>query len=71
MHLALADPAMRAEALELIRRLIDRVEVHPAEGGFRIELVGEIASMVRLSAGAESLRSDVERSSVKVVAATL
>jgi hypothetical protein len=50
--LALADPELRAEALELIRGLIERVELHPAEDGFRIELVGEIASMVALSAGA-------------------
>jgi site-specific DNA recombinase len=68
LHLALADPAMRAEALELIRKLIERVEVHPAERGFRIDLVGEIANMVQLSAGAENLRSEAERSSVKVVA---
>jgi site-specific DNA recombinase len=70
LHLALADPATRAEALELTRKLIQRVEVHPAERGFRIDLVGEIANMVQLSAGAESLRSEAERSSVKVVAGT-
>src|SRR5262249_18046840 len=68
LHLALADPTMRAEALELTRKLIKRVEVHPAEQGFRIDLVGEIANMGQLSAGAESLRSEAERSSVKVVA---
>src|SRR5213080_709746 len=65
LHLALADPELRAEALELIRGLIERVELHPAEDGFRIELVGEIASMVTLSAGAESVTSQMDRASVK------
>ena len=65
---ALADPGLHTEALGLIRGLIERVEVHPAEGGFHIELTGEIASMMTLSAGAESVRSDLARASVKVVA---
>ena len=68
LHIALADPELRSEALELIRGLVDRVEVHPAEGGFRIELVGEIANMVTLSAGAERVGSELGRASVKVVA---
>jgi hypothetical protein len=59
--LAIADPELRAEALELIRGLIERVELHPAEDGFRIELVGEIASMVALSAGADSIESATDR----------
>ena len=70
LHAALADPELRAEALELIRGLIERVELHPAEDGFRIELVGEIANMVTLSAGAESVGSETNRASVKVVAGT-
>jgi site-specific DNA recombinase len=68
LHRALADPESRTEALELIRSLIDCVELHPAGKGFRIELVGEIANMIKLSTGAESLGSDVARASVKVVA---
>jgi hypothetical protein len=67
LHKALADPEHRAEAVELIRGLIERVELHPAENGFRIELVGEIANMVALSAGAPRLGSDGQ-ASVKVVA---
>jgi hypothetical protein len=39
-----------------------------AEHGFQLELVGEIANMVKRSAGPQSLGSIVERSSVKVVA---
>jgi len=70
LHTALADPELRTEALELIRGLIDRVELHPAEEGFRIELVGEIANMVALSAGVESAGSEPNRASVKVVAGT-
>jgi hypothetical protein len=31
LHLALADPAMHTEAPELIHRLIEWVELHPAE----------------------------------------
>jgi site-specific DNA recombinase len=68
LHTALADAELRSEALEIIRGLIERVEFHPAEDGYRVELIGEVANMVKLSAGAESMGSDVERASVKVVA---
>jgi site-specific DNA recombinase len=68
LHTALVNPELRGEALDIIRGLIERVEFHAAEDGFRIELVGEIANMVQLSAGAKSIVSDVEKASVKVVA---
>ena len=68
LHAVLEDPELRREAVDLIRGLIERVEFFPAEDGFQIELVGEIANMVRLSAGPQSLGSTVERTSVKVVA---
>ena len=68
LHIALADPELRIEALGLIRGLLERVEVHPAEHGFHIQLVGEIANMVTLSAGAESVGPNSGRASVKVVA---
>jgi hypothetical protein len=42
--------------------------VSTGENGFTIELVGEIANMVQLSAGTESLENELYRSSVKVVA---
>ena len=70
LHSALADPELRTEALELIRGLIERVELHPAEDGFRVELVGEIANMVTLSAGAECIGFERDKASVKVVAGT-
>ena len=65
---ALVDPVTKTEALEILRSLIDRVSVSAGENGFTIELVGEIANMVRLSAGAEHLGNEPYRSSVKVVA---
>ena len=37
----------KTEALEILRSLIDRVSVSAGEIGFTIELVGEIANMVR------------------------
>jgi hypothetical protein len=58
----------KTEALEILRSLIDRISVSAGENGFTIELVGEIANMVRLSAGAEGLANEPYRSSVKVVA---
>jgi site-specific DNA recombinase len=68
LQAALGDPATHAEALEILRGLIERVEVHATGDGVAIELVGEIANMIRLSAGAESLIKEPYVSSVKVVA---
>ena len=65
---ALADPATKAEAIEILRGLIERIAVSATGDGFTIELVGEIANMVRLSTGAKSLEIEPFRSSVKVVA---
>jgi hypothetical protein len=48
---AVAEPATRTEALEILRGLVERVVVRPAEIGFAVELVGEIAHMVALGAG--------------------
>jgi hypothetical protein len=44
------------------------VSVRTDEKGFEIELIGEIANMVRLSAGSETFGKEPHRSSVKVVA---
>ncbi len=73
--------ATSADALEVVRGLVERVVLHPgADGqrGFDTELVGEIASMVRLglsgdAAACRALSSgdrdyDLFGSSVKVVA---
>jgi hypothetical protein len=56
------------EALEISRGMIERVRVKTAENGVEIELVGEIANMVRLFAGSKRLAKEPYRSSVKVVA---
>ena len=44
----LRDPMGRDEALEILRELIDTIDVSPAEAGYRIELSGEIANMIEL-----------------------
>ena len=40
LHLVLADPALRDEALGILRGLIERVVVHPGEDGPQIESRG-------------------------------
>ena len=78
LHDALrADPEGR-EALDIVRTLIERIEVHPApDGGMEIEVVGELAAMVRLGMGEPAEREaasaggrDLFARSVKVVAGT-
>ena len=78
LHEALhADPEGR-EALDIVRTLIERIEVHPAPGGgMEIEVVGELAAMVRLGMGEPAEREavsaggrDLFARSVKVVAGT-
>jgi len=54
LQAALADPNTQTEALEILRGLIECVVLHPAETGFEIELVGEIAAMVDLGAQAKA-----------------
>ena len=76
LRAALADPATRAEALEILRGLVERVTVKAEGEGFTIELVGEIARMVAMAAEAKNTKaasneaavSDVFACSVKVVA---
>jgi hypothetical protein len=57
LHDALADPAVRDEALAILRSLIESVVMHPREDGFTIELVGEIANMVTLALSADSKKA--------------
>ncbi len=72
LHEALAEPQTRDEALGILRGLVERFEVHPIEGGFEIELIGEIARMVELSLDPNGTKKTAldERTacSVKVVA---
>jgi hypothetical protein len=48
LQTTLGDPKTQTEALEILRGLIVRVVLHPAEKGFEIEFIGEIAAMVDL-----------------------
>lgn len=57
----------RAEAIESLRGLVERVVLSPIEGGFEDELVGAIATMVKFPADARSFGRDPFRSSVRVV----
>ena len=73
--------SIRAEVAEVLRSLIERVVLHPVlrdgRAGFEVELVGEIAAMVRLGMGMPSVWGKTAaaaggrglfESSVKVVA---
>ncbi len=62
LHEALADPATRVEANDILRGLVERVVMRPIDKGFEVELVGEIANMVKLSADAGSFDHDPFRS---------
>jgi len=72
LHAALADPACRDQALDILRGLVDQVIMHPREGGFEIELIGQIARMVEISLNPHATKKAAldERTacSVKVVA---
>ena len=48
--------------------LVDHVIVRPVEPGFTIELVGEIANMLRISADSGSFTIEPYSSSLKAVA---
>jgi site-specific DNA recombinase len=50
LRAALADPATRTEALEILRSLVETVTIKALAKGFEIELVGEIAHMVAMAA---------------------
>ena len=69
LHEALADPALRDEALGSVRGLIERVVLHPAEEGLQVEIVGEIVKMIELGLDAKQAALPKEAAcSVKVVA---
>ena len=49
LHAALSDPGVRTEAADILRGLIEAINVRPIEGGAEIELVGDIAQMVKVA----------------------
>jgi len=69
LHEALTDPALRDEALGLLRGLIERLVLHRTEDGLQVEIVGEIVRMVELGRDAKQAALSKEAAcSVKVVA---
>ena len=54
LHEAITQDDLRTEALDILRELIDRVDIGlKAEDGIRpIELIGDIAAMIEASSGA-------------------
>ncbi len=65
LHESLNDPAIRQEAIELLRELIEAITVMPSEDGYEIELIGDVVNMITLPDGNVP---DPYRRSVKVVA---
>ena len=72
LHHALSDPAIRDEAVQILRGLIDRIVIQPAGDETEIEITGEIARMVELGLEGRTSKQAAldERTacSVKVVA---
>ena len=69
LHGSLSDPAIRQEAIEILRGLVEAVILRPVDGGVEIELVGDIVKMIELPEGKSGSSVPAPyRSSVKVVA---
>jgi site-specific DNA recombinase len=71
LHQALDHPEIRDEAVQVLRGLIEHVLIKPADKGFEIEIVGEIAKMVELGLGPKTKQANLDgrlTRSVKVVA---
>jgi hypothetical protein len=67
---ALSEPAVRTGALEILRSLIEPVDVRARDNGIAIDFVGAIAQMISLSADAKSLAKEPYVSSGMLVAGT-
>ena len=66
LQAALSDPQIRTEAADTLRSLIEAINVHPTEKGQEIELVGDIANMVRVaSEGAGNKKAAPEGAAVR------
>lgn len=68
LHAAFDDPSTHAEAIDIPRSLIDRVDIRHDADGFTIALTGAIMNMVKLLPGAETAGTEPYASSVKMVA---
>ena len=60
----LNEPAIRDEAITLLRQMIEAVTVLPTENGWEVEVKGEIGRMTNLAEG----KTEQNHCSVKVVA---
>jgi site-specific DNA recombinase len=49
LHVALADPDLHSEAVQIIQALIERIVVSGGQHGPEIELIGDLAAMVNLA----------------------
>ncbi len=65
---AIEDPSLREEALTILRSLIDHVVISPADSGFEVDFVGEIANMIKVPGGRDVLNLGHYAISVKRVA---
>ncbi|MEX0809043.1 MAG: hypothetical protein WD044_09960 [Dongiaceae bacterium] len=62
LRATLSDESTRAEALEILRGLIERVTVmEMADGGFEIEIIGEIAHMMAITAETRQTKAATQR----------
>lgn len=61
---ALEEPSIWTEAIEIIRSLVERVVMRSIDKGFEVELVGDIANMIRLPDKSGSQNHDAFASSV-------
>jgi site-specific DNA recombinase len=72
LRAALDVPADRDEAIEILRSIIQRIDVRPVEGRYEVEIIGEIARMIEIGRGYPdtkgAARDEGAARSVKVVA---
>ena len=62
------DEAQRIEAAEIIRSLIDRIVLTPGEDRIEIDVQGDLAGILTLSAQRKNRAADAAGSQVKMVA---
>ena len=67
---ALQDPEDGAEAMELIRSLIERIVLTPEDGKLRIDLTGDLAAILSIAQKGRRPRpeDEAQASKVKLVA---
>ena len=49
LHDSLSDPTLRAEAMEALRSLIEKVIITPEGDGFSVDLYGELGALITLA----------------------